>query len=65
MVVERMGSFAFAGTVLTGPNGDTFHGDHGYAEFLIPPEARRYPLVMWHGGGGQFAKTWGSDPRWA
>ena len=39
----------------------TIHGDHAYAQFQIPEHARRYPLVMWH-GGGQFSKTWESTP---
>jgi hypothetical protein len=51
LILERQGSLAFGGTVITGDDGDTFHGDHGYAEFQIPPNARTYPLVMWHGAG--------------
>ena len=38
------------------PDGQTIHGDHAYAAYQIPVNARRYPLVMWH-GGGQFTKT--------
>ena len=61
LILERQGSFAFGGTVVTGTNGDTFHGDHGYVQFQIPPNARNLPLVMWH-GGGQMGKTWESTP---
>ena len=61
IVLETQGSFAFGGTVITGADGDTFHGDHGYAQYQIPPDARTYPLVMWH-GGGQFSKTWETTP---
>jgi hypothetical protein len=61
LILERQGSLAFGGTVLTGTNGDTFHGDHGYAQFQIPPNKRDLPLVMWH-GGGQMGKTWESTP---
>ena len=61
IVLESQGSFAFGGTVVTGPDGDTFRGDHGYAQFQIPCGARTHPLVMWH-GGGQFGKTWETTP---
>ena len=61
IVLESQGSFAFGGTVVTGDDGNTFHGDHGYAQFQIPLDARTYPLVMWH-GGGQFGKTWETTP---
>lgn len=59
LVVEKQGSFAFGGTVATNAVGQTLHGDHGYAQFQIPPNPRRYPLVMWH-GGSTFSKTWES-----
>ena len=61
IVLETQGSFAFGGTVITGADGNTFRGDHGYAQYQIPPDARAYPLVMWH-GGGQFSKTWETTP---
>ena len=61
IVLESQGSFAFGGTVVTGDDGNTFHGDHGYAQVQIPLDARTYPLVMWH-GGGQFGKTWETTP---
>ena len=61
VVLATQGSFAFGGTVVTGDNGDTFHGDHGYVQYQIPPDARQYPLVMWH-GGGQFSKTYETTP---
>jgi len=61
VVIEKQGSFMVGGTVITGTNGDTFHGDHAYVQFQIPPNARDLPLVMWH-GGGQFSKTWESTP---
>src|SRR6266853_631099 len=51
LILKTQGSFAFGGTVITGANGDTFHGDHGYAQFQMPLDARQYPLVMWHGAG--------------
>jgi hypothetical protein len=61
MVIQDQGSFAFGGTVITGSDGNTFHGDHGYAQFQIPQNSRNLPLVMWH-GGGQMGKTWESTP---
>jgi pimeloyl-ACP methyl ester carboxylesterase len=56
-----MGSFAFGGRVITAENGETFHGDHGYAQYFIPENARNYPLVMWH-GMEQSGKTWETTP---
>ena len=61
IVLETQGSFAFGGGVITGSDGDTFRGDHGYAQYQIPPDAKTLPLVMWH-GGGQFSKTWETTP---
>ena len=61
LVIKAQGSFMVGGTVLTAANGDTFHGDHAYVQYQIPPDARNLPIVMWH-GGGQFSKTWESTP---
>lgn len=71
LVIARQGSFLIGGSVVTNPgifdpialtpDGQTIHGDHAYAQYQIPVAARRYPLVMWH-GGGQFSKTWESTP---
>ena len=61
LVLRTQGSFMVGGTVITGPTGDTFHGDHAYVQYQIPPDVRQLPLVMWH-GGGQFSKTWESTP---
>jgi hypothetical protein len=61
IVLEDQGSFMIGGTVITAENGDTFHGDHAYVQYQIPQNPRKYPLVMWH-GGGQFSKTWESTP---
>lgn len=57
IVLSTMGSFMFGGTVSSTENGDTFHGDHGYAQYYVPQKSRNYPLVMWH-GIGQSGKTW-------
>jgi hypothetical protein len=45
----------------TNPQGQTFHGDHAYVFYQIPENARKFPLVMWH-GFGQFSKTWETTP---
>src|SRR3954462_5778101 len=70
-VVAEQGSFMAGGTVLTNPgtfdpialapDGQTVRGDHAYVQYQIPPDARKLPLVFWH-GGGQFSKTWETTP---
>jgi hypothetical protein len=67
LVIDTQGSFAVGGTVIKNngtfdplkpsPEGQTFHGDHAYVSYQIPANARRLPLVLWH-GAGQFSKTW-------
>ncbi len=61
IVLKTMGSFFFGGTVQTLENGVTFHGDHGYAQYYIPAQAKNYPVIMWH-GIGQSGKTFESTP---
>lgn len=66
--IKEQGSFAAGGTMTTAPgtfnprkpmapDGQTYHGDHAYAFYQIPMNARKLPIVMWH-GAGQFSKTW-------
>ncbi len=43
------------------PAGQTLHGDHAYVFYQIPDNARKIPLVFWH-GHGQSAKTWETTP---
>ena len=68
LVIQNQGSFAVGGTMLQNPGafdaykpappaGQTFRGDHAYAFYQIPANARKLPLVLWH-GAGQFSKTW-------
>jgi pimeloyl-ACP methyl ester carboxylesterase len=69
--IEEQGSFAVGGKVITNPGtfnpynptqeGETLHGDHAYVFYQVPVNAKRYPLVMWH-GFGQFSKTWETTP---
>ncbi len=73
IVIQKQGSFFVGGTTVTGPgtfdpasflasdSGQTHYIDHLYAQYQIPPNARRLPLVMVH-GGGQMGKTWESTP---
>lgn len=61
IVLKTMGSFFFGGSVQTLENGETFHGEHGYAQYYIPQEARNLPIIMWH-GIGQSGKTFESTP---
>jgi hypothetical protein len=68
LAIQEQGSFTAGGTAATEPGtfnplkplepaGQTYHGDHVYAFYQIPVNARKYPIVMWH-GAGQFSKTW-------
>ncbi|MCY1083419.1 alpha/beta hydrolase [Archangium lansingense] len=67
LVLREQGSFAAGGTVVTSPGtfdplrpsseGATLHGDHAYVFYQVPVDARRLPLVFWH-GAGQSSKTW-------
>ncbi|MBT8238664.1 MAG: alpha/beta fold hydrolase [Croceitalea sp.] len=71
IIIQDQGSFAVGGSMIInpgtfdaikrGPEGQTFHGDHAYVFYQIPVDARKYPLVMWH-GFGQFSKTWETTP---
>lgn len=71
IVIEDQGSFATGGTVVKTPgtydpvkrgtDGQTFHGDHAYVFYQIPQNAKKLPLVFWH-GIGQFSKTWETTP---
>ncbi|MDL2320980.1 alpha/beta fold hydrolase [Desulfosarcina sp. OttesenSCG-928-B08] len=72
LVIQQQGSFAVGGTVISTPGtfnpnkpfepaGQTLHGDHAYAFYQKPVNARKYPLTFLH-GAGQFSKTWESTP---
>lgn len=71
LLIREQGSFAVGGSMITQPGtfdpykpapaGQTFRGDHAYVFYQVPVNARRYPLVMWH-GIGQFSKTWETTP---
>ncbi|KAF1705999.1 alpha/beta hydrolase [Pseudoxanthomonas sacheonensis] len=68
LAIQDQGSVVAGGTVATQPgtfdpynpikpDGQTYHGDHVYAFYQVPVNARPLPIVMWH-GAGQSAKTW-------
>jgi pimeloyl-ACP methyl ester carboxylesterase len=72
MVIMDQGSFAVGGTAKTEPGtfnpekpldpaGQSYHGDHLYAFYQVPADARKYPIVMWH-GAGQSKRTWETTP---
>ncbi len=54
----RQGAYNPAGT---DPAGQTLRGDHAYVFYQVPVNARKLPLVFWH-GHGQSAKTWETTP---
>jgi hypothetical protein len=54
----KQGAYNPAGT---DPAGQTLHGDHAYVFYQVPVNARKLPIVFWH-GHGQSAKTWETTP---
>lgn len=74
LLIAEQGSFFVGGTSVTAPgtfdptrfyplidDGQTFRIDQLYAQYQIPPNMRKLPLVLVH-GGGQTGKTWESTP---
>lgn len=71
LMIQDQGSFAVGGTVIKtpgnfdpiklGPEGQTLHGDHAHVFYQIPVNARKLPLVMWH-GYAEFMNTWQTTP---
>ncbi len=66
--IQSQGSFVAGGTVQqqpgafdalhpAKPDGQTYHGDHVYAFYQVPVNARPLPIVMWH-GAGQSSRSW-------
>jgi hypothetical protein len=66
--IQSQGSFIAGGTVQqhpgdfdplipAKPDGQSYHGDHVYAFYQVPVNARPLPIVMWH-GAGQSSKSW-------
>ena len=61
IVLRTMGSLFFGGNVTELENGETFHENHGYAQYFIPQNAHNYPIIMWH-GIGQSGKSFETTP---
>ncbi|WP_265943437.1 alpha/beta hydrolase [Dechloromonas sp. A34] len=71
LMIQEQGSFAVGGTMSQSlgsfetlnpaSGGQTLHGDHARVFYQVPVNARKLPLVMWH-GFGQFSKTWETTP---
>jgi len=71
IIIEKQGSFAVGGTVVTTPGsydnneptaaGQSFHGDHLYAFYQVPPNSKTLPIVMLH-GAYQSARSWETTP---
>lgn len=71
LIIEKQGSFAVGGTVVTAPGtfdpknptaaGQTLHADHATVFHQIPERPRQLPLVFWH-GFGQTSRTWQTTP---
>ncbi len=69
--IKEQGSFLVGGSVISSPgqfnpitrkpDGQTLHGDHAYVFYQVPDNARKLPIVFWH-GFGQFSKTWETTP---
>jgi hypothetical protein len=67
LTIQAQGSFAVGGSVLTSPGtynnnkptaeGQTFHGDHLYAFYQVPQNAKALPIVMLH-GAFQSGRSW-------
>src|SRR5512133_4030805 len=71
LMIQEQGSFAVGGTVITTAGtynnnkptaeGQTFHGDHLYAVYQIPQNAKTLPIVMLH-GAYQSGRSWETTP---
>ncbi|MGH8383402.1 alpha/beta hydrolase [Pseudomonas sp.] len=68
LIIKDQGSLTAGGGLITQPgtfdpykplmpDGQTYHGDHVYAFYQVPVDARPLPILMLH-GAGQSAKSW-------
>jgi pimeloyl-ACP methyl ester carboxylesterase len=57
--IESMGARAFGGTTISMPDDPTNLQacDHGFAEWFIPPGARKHPMVLVHGSSTRTYQT--------
>jgi len=71
LTIREQSSFAIGGTVAKTPGtydnnkpsaeGQSFHGDHLYAFYQVPQNAKALPIVMLH-GAFQSARSWETTP---
>ncbi len=71
LTIQEQGSLAVGGTVVETPGtynnnaptseGQSFHGDHLYAFYQIPENAKPLPIVMLH-GAFQSGRSWETTP---
>ncbi|UHD47845.1 alpha/beta fold hydrolase [Aureimonas altamirensis] len=71
LVIQEQGSFAVGGKVVETPGtynnnaptteGQTFHGDHLYAFYQVPPDPKPLPIAMLH-GAYQSGRSWETTP---
>lgn len=72
LIIAEQGSFAIGGSTLKHdgvfrtdhflePEGQIAYGDHAYAFYQVPVDARPYPLIFQH-GGAQCKRTWETTP---
>ena len=72
LIIAEQGSFAIGGSTLKHdgvfrtdhflePEGQVAYGDHAYAFYQVPVNARPYPLIFQH-GGAQCKRTWETTP---
>jgi len=67
LTIQEQGSFAVGGTVAETPGaynnnaptseGQSFHGDHLYAFYQVPENAKALPIIMLH-GAFQSGRSW-------
>ena len=71
IVIQEQGSFAVGGNRIKhsgtfsqdkflSPDGQYAYGDHLYAFYQIPKNAKKYPIIFQH-GGAQTKRTWESS----
>jgi hypothetical protein len=58
-MIQSQGNRAFGGRVIGHPASASLHCDHGYVDWQIPTNPRRYPMVMVHASSKRsWMTTW-------
>lgn len=55
ILIQDQGGCAFGGTICGDPQRASIHCDHGYVEWQVPVDPRRFPLLLIHSSS---TKTW-------